>query len=392
MLVGFSVKNFKSFYNEAGLSMLADKGNEYENTNTFIDNGERYLKSAVIFGANASGKSNLINALKLMKQIIVSDFSKQIELLSNCTPYLFNERSNKRPVEFEITVKINGVFYTYGFHVLDKAISKEYLYRKTERKTLLFERNSGNFKDINIKNKSVFKGITNLLEQLREDVLFLKFAYMFNNEVAINIVDYFKLINFDNESDFSYKLIRPGEDKLDNKVLKLLKYADNSISDVYLRRNKEQEKKLVFTRKFYTDTWDDAGKVEVDFKEFSSSGTNHLYRLLRNILYVMEYGGVFIADEIHSHLHPLLTRKIIEMFHSAENNPNNAQLICTAHDALLLNEDIRRDQIWFIEKDIFGKSSLYSLADFKNVRKDDDKLKKYLMGVFGAIPELFDMD
>ena len=177
-------------------------------------------------------------------------------------------------------------------------------------------------------------------------------------------------------------------------VFPVVKYKDaaHSISDVYLRRNKEQEKKLVFTRKFYTDTWDDAGKVEVDFKEFSSSGTNHLYRLLRNILYVMEFGGVFIADEIHSHLHPLLTRKIIEMFHSAEHNPNNAQLICTAHDALLLNEDIRRDQIWFIEKDIFGKSSLYSLADFKNVRKDDDKLKKYLMGVFGAIPELFDMD
>lgn len=392
MLVGFSIKNFKSFFDEINFSMIAGIGIEYEETNIFLNDKERYLKSALMYGANASGKSNLIDGLKLMKEIMSSDFSEQIALLSKCTPFLFSEESDKKPVEFEITFKTNNTFYTYGFHVLDKVISKEYLYRKTERISLLFERTSCNFKDVIIKNKSAFKGMSNLLEQLRDDVLFIKFAYMFNNEIAKEVVDYFKLINYYGESKFSYNLIKPGEE-LNKKALKILKYADKTISNVILQTNEHNQRpKLLLEREFYSNSWEKIKAVKIDFDEFSSKGSRHLYRLLQNILYVLEYGGVFIVDEIHTHLHPLLTRKIIEMFHSTEYNPNNAQLISTVHDVFLLEGDIRRDQIWFIEKDTFGKSSLYSLADFKNVRKNDNKLKKYLLGVYGAIPEIFDID
>lgn len=392
MLIGFSIKNFRSFFDEINFSMMANVGIEYEENNIFLNAGERYLKSALIYGANASGKSNLIDALILMKKIIASDFSEQITLLSECTPFIFSEESNKKPIEFEITFKTNNTFYTYGFHVLNGTISKEYLYRKTERKAMLFERTSCSYKDVTIKNKAAFKGVSNLLEQLRDDVLFIKFAYMFNYDIAKDVVDYFKLINYYNESKFSYNLIKPGEE-LNKRALKILKYADKNISNIILQVNEHQQKsRLLLEREFYSSTWEKIKMVEVDFDEFSSRGSKHLYRMLRNILYVLEFGGVLIADEIHTHLHPLLTRKIVAMFHSPEYNPNNAQLISTVHDVLLLEEEIRRDQIWFIDKDNFGKSSLYSLSDFKNVRKNDDKFKKYLMGIYGAIPEILDID
>ena len=284
-----------------------------------------------------------------------------------------------------MTLQIQDNQYTYGFHVLHNKIVKEYLLRKQKRRTVLFTRDT----TVSIKNKSLFKGVSNLLEQLRDDVLFLKFAYFLNNDVAKEIVSFFDRMMFDNDTRFPYHLIQPGEEKINQLALRLMKYADPTVEDIVLRKNKEtNEKRLVLRRYTYTSQWDKDREFEVDFKDFSSRGSARMYQILRVICFVLEQGGVFVADEIHQHLHPLLTRELIRLFHSPVHNPKNAQLVCTTHEILLLDEDIRRDQIWFIEKDRAGRSTLYSLADFKNIRVEDVNWKKYLLGMYGAVPEI----
>jgi hypothetical protein len=128
--------------------------------------------------------------------------------------------------------------------------------------------------------------------------------------------------------------------------------------------------------------------IELSFLKYQSKGTIKFFELLGPILDVLENGKVLVVDEIDSRLHCGIVEYILEMFNSIDKNSKNGQLICNTHNVLLLDEDIRRDQIWFIQKDNYGESELYSLDDFKDVRKDDPKLKKYLLGVYGAIPNM----
>jgi len=390
MLIGFSVKNYKTFYGECNLSMLAGSGAEYEGFNTFQDEDEKGLKSVLIYGANSNGKTNLISAMQLLKKIMVSDFSKQKELLSECEPFIFNEKSAKEAVEFEVEFKTNNILYTYGFHVLHGKVVKEYLLKKKKRTVTIFERKSSSYKDIKA-GKNLFNGELRLIDMVREDILFIKFAYMLNNKISKEVVDYFATWLSDKDAEFPYRLIDTESGEMHDDALRLMKYADKSIKTLKLH-TEDKKKELLLGRYFYSENWKPTAIVDVEFKRFSSSGSNHLYRILRNVFYVLDTGGVFIVDEIHNHLHPLLTKSIVEMFNSIKYNSRNAQLICTVHDVYLINSEIRRDQLWFIDKDECGRSSLYSLADFKNIRKDSDILKKYLLGVYGAIPNIDDLD
>ena len=139
----------------------------------------------------------------------------------------------------------------------------------------------------------------------------------------------------------------------------------------------------------YSANWENAGIISTPVV-FESAGTKKLFEIAGPIIKALENGSVVFIDEIDSRLHPMLVRFLVMMFNSISKNPKNAQLICSTHDVLLLDEDIRRDQVYFTEKDEYGVSTLYSLTDFKGVRKESKLLKQYLLGAFGATPKLQD--
>ena len=138
----------------------------------------------------------------------------------------------------------------------------------------------------------------------------------------------------------------------------------------------------------YDQDWNKTKTVEVPFANYSSDGIKRMYEMSDVLEKALSETTVVIIDDMDLHLHPLLIRHLITLINSLEYNPNNTQLICTTHDVLLLDENVRRDQIWFVDKDEHSVSNLYSLSDFKDVRKNSDILKRYLLGVYGAVPDL----
>ena len=146
---------------------------------------------------------------------------------------------------------------------------------------------------------------------------------------------------------------------------------------------------LITKHYYYDEKWEKTGIISTPLL-FESAGTKKLFEIAGPIIKALANGSVVFIDEIDSRLHPMLVRFLVMLFNSISKNPKNAQLICTTHNVLLLDEEIRRDQIYFTEKDEYGVSKLYSLTDFKGVRKESKLLKQYLLGVFGATPKIKD--
>lgn len=419
MLIGFTFKNFASFYNENALSMRSSADKKFSTLNTKETKYGRLIKSAFIFGANGSGKSNLVRAIDCMKSIVVAEHpGVQSVLIANIDFFKLSNVSEAMPSLFEVEFISNGMVYQYGFEILNREVCREYLYRKTKRKTLVFARVSPDFKDISL--SSSMDNVKHLVQNTRRDTLFLCWANAGNNEIAMVVYNWFASIRiFDNATLAPSDTIEYLKENSDgkNKVLRLLQTADSSILDfsVETSENKEQSElatasqqvalKKVFgknilpvpimvrnidlklSRNYYNEKWERVGTFDIP-AFIESAGTRKLFEIAGPIIRALENGSVVFVDEVDSRLHPMLVRFLVMMFNSISNNQKGAQLICATHDLLLLGDDIRRDQIYFTEKDEFGISSLYSLADFKGVRKDGKFLKQYLLGAFGATPKL----
>jgi len=188
MLIGFSIENFRSFLGETTLSMIATCDKEHRAFNVIATAHEDLLKSILIYGANASGKSNLIQALYYMKKMIVSSIDVQTEHIKTCQPFTFREDAKSLPSKFEISFMLDHVIYDYGFHIIDGKISREYLYKKAQRKTLVFERTAPEFS--HIKLTLDMADVEPLKKNVRGDVLFLAWAAYTNNDLAIKIVNW----------------------------------------------------------------------------------------------------------------------------------------------------------------------------------------------------------
>ena len=378
MLIGFTVENFKSFYGETSLSMVASGDKEHREFNVIPTGQTDLLKNILIYGANASGKSNLVYALHYMKTMVSSAFDVQTEHIKNCRPFSFRDDSEKLPTKFEISFLLDDIVYDYGFEILYGQISREYLYKKDKRRTLVFERTAPGFESIRITPDMA--DVEPLKKNVRPDVLFLTWAAYANNALAINIVDWIskKLIIF-GFNGYKSSLEYAG-DFYQNFIQK----ADSDILDMKW----DNKGKISSSHSLYDDNWAELKIIDVPFKEYSSDGTKQMLDLAPVFYKALEGSAVIIIDELDLHLHPALVRHLISLINSTLHNRNNAQLICTTHDVLLLDEDIRRDQIWFVDKDEHSVSTLYALSDFKDVRKNSDILKRYLLGVYGAIPNL----
>lgn len=437
MLIQFSVENFLSFKDETTLSMVAAKPfKELLETNTIkTDNDFTLLKSAIIYGNNASGKSNLLKAMGFMKLMVLHSFRDALvednEKKLSLDKFALNVRTEAEPSCFEILFIADGIKYRYGFEIdYDKVIA-EWLFHTTTKEVYLFKRD---LQTIQI-NKSAFKEGIGKDEDVKENVLFLSLLATLGKGISSKIIQWFqqfKSVNgvYDNfNKDYTINKLTKDKDFL-HWVSHFIRYLDIAaittnekieadIIDTQRLQNQEDErvkalveiiKKIQDFKKItqsktqekdfqiltYHRKYDDNNvlveTIPFDLDGQESEGTKKLLYLLGPWYDALKNGRILIMDELDSRLHSHLTLRLIDFFH--KYNHNNAQLICAVHDSALLNYDLfRRDQIWFIEKNQFGASELLSLGDFstEKVRKKSAFSKNYLEGKYGAIP-YFDHD
>ena len=419
MLVSFWVENFKCFKDGTTFSMEATKLKNLKEDNTFSVNTISLLKSAVIYGPNASGKSSILQAMKKMKNIVIFSLLLGKEKKYQANPYLLNSSSSSKDTSFEIEFIIDEILYRYGFSIAtNSVITKEYLFQKKlqskAREVKLFTRDNSNFT-----LGAQFKEGKNLFDKTRENALFLSVVAQFNGKISNSIIEWFEQFNILNNiksKDFEHISFDMLEDELiKEKVIHFIKKADLGIYDIVKKRlsfddlkkdNPNIEKNLP---DFIIDSIKEKGinaietshikyNEQQEFESFEnfnisleSDGTQKLLALSGPVLDSLINGKILVIDELDNSLHTELVKAIVELFNSKESNPNNAQLIFTTHDTNLLNQNLfRRDQIWFSQKNIFGECELYSLVEYGKgkTRNDLDLEKNYLEGKFGAIPHI----
>ncbi len=396
MLIEYNFENYTSFKDKNTFSMLGVKSFKEHEPNNIIENGSsKLLKSAAIYGNNASGKSNLVKGMQVMKEFVRHSFRDALleedNLKVKIDSFLLNHTSENNPSSFEIVFIQKGTKYRYGFKIQDKIILKEWLYQTTSKEVPLFKRNKNSF-DI---NKSSFKEGVGLESKTKSTVLFLSLIAQFNGEISNNIIDWFSKFSFisglQDTAYASYTINRLHNDDNFKKWISLI-VQSLEISNITTEEIESNENKLkkvsTWHKKFDKDNLL-VDTVPFDFINQESEGTKKFIHLLGPWYDTLKNGSVLIVDELDSRLHTQLTKKLIELFHIY--NRNNAQLIFTSHDVSLLEKELlRRDQIWFTDKDQFGVSDLYSLADFKtkDVRNTSSYEKNYLLGKYGAVSTL----
>lgn len=421
MFVSFSVKNIGPFKQETGITTSVETAKkEYWEENTFELAGNNYNKITYIYGANGSGKTNYFVALtKLQKTVIMSTVlgvnnnkllevpAIKKELSAPIETFKFDDMSKSKETEFKVELVIDGILYTYSFAILDGKIQNEFLSKKNKRTEILLKRTSPKFEDILL--KSDLLGFKPTISVVREDALCLAMAAMLNNTLADKIVNEIMNFRIINMSAFGGTPVFDDENTDDETIkryLKFLKVADPTLTnlkvDVESKADQhpisdddfENKKFIVKNIKVSVSSahavfheHKRADEIELPFLKYESNGTVRLLGVLPAIFKALDTGNALFIDEIENGLHPNLVKLIIGLFNSKETNPLNSQLICTTHNTLLL-ENVRRDQVWFADKNEFGESKLHRLSEFPNVRNNDNIEAKYLQGVFGAVPNL----
>lgn len=400
MLIQFNFKNFKSFKNETTLDMTATSITEHPYNLIQDNSGEKYIKTAAIYGANASGKSSVIGAFAFMEYWIINSFKEASN--KEDIPFkrfVFDRESKHNPAEFEVFFKYDKKEYQYGFSLDNKRIYEEWLYIKNERGKFipLFERDK---KQIEC-NSKMLKGAENFTTMVNDKTLFISIISNANIPYAKDVSDWFSIIPVIDYGNIFFELglmmekFNPNiiENKEYQKELgEFLKAIDLDIEGILVEKYKDENDKLKY--KIYTKHLISEGNdyYKLPLTE-ESSGTQKMFYLFYFLESSIKLGLPLFIDELDSKLHPLLLRYILTMFHDENINKNGAQLIYVTHDNYTLTRDIfRRDQIWFVEKDNNAVSNLYSLAEYKSddkkVRKDASYNKDYLLGKYGAVPVL----
>jgi uncharacterized protein len=397
MLVEFSVGNFRSFKDIQTLSMVAapisSKNKELDEQNTFQATPKlRLLKTKAIYGANGSGKSNLVNAMMFFRGFVELSFKQNVDVLSLAKKFIFSTESINEPTYFQVIFVINKVIYRYGFEIEEGGISSEWLFATPDQREVYFFKRAGNTFELNNKHINGAKKIQNLVSNIKGTSLLLSLLASLNNDIAILVENYFSNypILDSLETDVDHELIRTLStnefiSKENRETVELLKYADNSINSMDCVDIADNDEKMItFSVNLYDEEKNKKEQMSVPFFEFASVGTKRVFDIAPFIHMSFDVGTPLIIDEFDSKLHPIITKKIVELYNK---NKNNAQLIFVTHDTNLLDSKLlRRDQIAFIEKDKYGASHLYDLVEFKGVRNDASFEKDYLDGRYGAIP------
>jgi len=424
MLIEFSVANYRSFKEKVTFSMVAadlDGSDEKlkENNIFAVDEELSLVKSAAIYGANASGKSNIAKALNFMKNFMINS-SKGTQSTDSIPiePFRLSTETEHQPSFFELVFRLDKKIYRYGFEAdRDKIVSEWLYYVPRKQEKMLFERKLNK-----IKTARNYEAEVIIQQKLtRQNTLFLSVSAQFNVRIAqkalqwllsnLNII--FSVSAFHDYGGFIHtvELMKNSKNSIvmqhcKSQIIELVKKLDIGVHGVEVDNEKitsesllnipEDLKKFLSgideipivntTHKKFDHDGNYKSTEQFKLDEHESEGTKKIFALAGVLVTVFDYGKVLIIDEFDARLHPLISRAIVGLFNSKETNPRNAQLIFMTHDTNLLSPKIfRRDQIWFTEKNRYGATDLYSLAEYQ-IPDDAPFENDYIQGRYGAIP------
>lgn len=429
MVIEFTVGNFRSFEEPQTFSMVAANlpGEDGENSPVMEVKGTQILRSAAIYGANASGKSNLIKAIIRFLYLARHSSSRlQDGDALPIEPFALRKDSDKSPSFFEMIFFADGRKLRYGFEATSEKVTSEWLFSQTSaRETRLFTR-EGQSIDV---NKKAFSEGVGKEAATRENSLFLSLVAQLNGKMARKIVrDLSEIKTVSGLRDYGYEnytasCLSSEDHQHRHKVLEFLRRLDLSFEDVQIEKQeadtefihdeplersddplnadsartlKKVPVKVMLLHPIYDAAQKREGEHPMNLRREASEGTRKLFGLAGPIVDVLSNGYTLFVDEMDARLHPLITRNLVALFNSPETNPCGAQLIFNTHDSNLLTPKLlRRDQIWFAEKDRVGATHLYSLAEFRQedgtlTRKNANFEEQYIQGRFGAVPFLGD--
>lgn len=420
MLIRFSVENFRSFKDRQSLYLNSIKTcKEWLDENTAVESGVRIVRSAVIYGANASGKTNLFLALLRMKAFMLASvgFDKKANYLF-CEPFALSKGMTEKPVSFELEFTQDSKHFIYGFSMRmannsweSYEIVREWLIgieRNKKKPYFLREHHmsdNGNSSDvINVDGKMMPQGL-GLERRTRPDALFFTVAAQFAEPTCQSISEYIGNA-FNVYSGIEHQaFVGISKNKLATdavmaaKIKKLVSEADTGVKDLTI----DAGGNIISHHSLYDEMGEIVGQMNFSFDYMESLGTKKLFDISCILVDALQNGHVLMIDELDAKLHPLIVRRIIELFNNSTTNPKNAQLIFNAQSPDLLGYKtyseakgkkitrLRRDQIYFVEKDNQEASKVFSLIEFKKdsglrTRNDASYDKDYLSGVYGGIP------
>ena len=422
MIKEFSFGNYRSFKEIQSLNMTASKINELTGNNIIVLNEKQsLLKSKAIYGANASGKSNIVKALVSFIRIIKNSV-KDEKILELIESFKLSVDTENEPSFFQLIFEMNKIQYRYGFEATDKEIRSEWLFGvPNEREVCYFVRENNTINDISKlhfeeghKLLSIYNDSEGENEVFRSNSLFLSAVAAMNGKLSKQI----------SNAIFSITVLSGLQDKqlynisgtslrneaTKNKITDFLKIADVGINSLdviepvtenmvkepaaqyFSKSDKDSKLGAVISNhdKFNAEK-EKIGEANLQFLSSQSEGTLKMFEISSFLIQAIENGETLVIDEFDARLHPLISKKIVELFNSQGNS--SAQLIFVTHDTNLLSADLlRRDQIDFVEKDKYGESHLYSLVQFKGIRNTASFEKDYIKGKYGAIPFLGDFN
>ena len=416
MLIEFSVSNFRSIKEEQTLSMIADSSTR-KNDNTFVPiegNKLRLLNSAAIYGANASGKSNILKALRTLISYIHAldiDVDRKIPYYE---PFKLDEARLGQPSIFKLSFILEGIMYDYQIAFDSREVHHEQLdFYPKKRKSNLFIRTKNE-----VKRGDYFQDKRFVSNKALTKYPYLSKAAREEHEQMQKIYEYLKTYAFfpayDNQTKKS--LIRhinqllQEDEKLKNKLSKLIQIADTHIDKINLEEKSityefdedlpEDIKNLMMSDRYEVlavhKTFKNgaiADKREFSFFHEESIGTITLYTIGTLFLFTLNRGDILVIDELDNSLHPRLCKFLIKLFHHQLTNPLNAQLIFASHETTLLDRELlRKDQIWFTEKNKYGETQLFSAQDFEKVKGDEPFDLWYMQGKFGGQPNIKEVE
>ncbi|MCK5682300.1 ATP-binding protein [bacterium] len=414
MLIEFNVTNYRSFLPTQRLQMTAGSFTDLREENSFAPSLQglpRLLRTSVIYGPNAAGKSNLFKALFFMKRFVLTSAQGQEGDPVAVSPFLFESESPAQPSEFEVLFIADGVRYQYGFAADQKRVTHEWLLAYPQGKAQRWFERSWNPETQQDEwyFGSKFTGKKKIWQEAtRTNALFLAAAVQLNNEQLKPVFYWFRnlvIIRHQDVLDPGFSMRQCLDENGRRLIMEFMNRADLSIDDIKYEQRDFSENELPpempqeMKHKILNDL--QGGKtIRISFAhkikdtdevawlplEEESDGTRKLFAYAAPLLDGLAKGRVFLIDELDNSLHPHMLRFLLKLFHSPETNQNNGQLIFTTHNTSVLDKKImRRDQVWFMEKDKQNASTLYPLSDFRP-RKHEALEKGYLQGRYGALP------
>lgn len=423
ILKALSAENFASFADRIDFSTAIDNSKK-DNTENIFDISDSYFnKVSYIYGANGSGKTFFCKIIREIQRLltfspltVVNDSQilslPQFKGINDpVKTFIFDTSYTEKATTFSLDIIIEKTSYHYEFSINGKEIVYELLTKKYRRTEKLFERTSSSFNDILL--YSDFKDFENKKQVVKKEALCLPVAAIFNNSLATEIVKaitQIQVVNMaaarinpaNNKNSFSNERIDTYTQilqKADPTLRKMnISYEEEEMGRQKTSGNDDFENREIIamkttvgieTKHAVFDKGTEFGETSISFFDDESLGTVKLFTALPYLYDVLENGGVLVIDEIENGLHLSLAKEIINLFTNQATNPNNAQLICTSHQPLLIEANTRRDQVWITSKNEFGKSSLYRLSDKKLSRAKTNITNRLIEGAFGCNPMPF---